>query len=145
MNANHTVAGLFDGALNPDSCIVNISGTGAMIFPSGLQGINTHNSSDSSLGWIILNVPVNGAGAPTLQGNGQVFLNGTNGYTGGTFFGYSGGAYNGVLNFASSNALGTGALTVSNTVQVASPVLFILDLAQPPSRTKLRGLQPMLV
>jgi autotransporter-associated beta strand protein len=115
LNTAHTVAGFFDGSLTPNSCDITIAGTGSMAFPSGLQAANVRNSTDGSLALVRVNVPITGAGAPTLQGNGQVFLNATNTHTGGVYFGYSGGSYSGVLNFANSNCFGTGAIVVSNT------------------------------
>ena len=45
MNANHTVAGIFDGSLTPNPCQVAITGSGIITIPSGLQGFAV--SSDS--------------------------------------------------------------------------------------------------
>ena len=107
---NHTVAGFFNGSLNPNSCIVTLNGAGKFTIPTGLQGFNMANSTDSSTGWLIISNVVAGAGTPTPEGNGQLFFRGTNTYTGGTSLGYSGASWSGILNFNNPYAFGTGAI-----------------------------------
>src|SRR5207245_8286098 len=86
MNDNHTVAGIFDGSLNPKSCKVTISGTGVMTLTNGFDAFNiTTNATDGSLGVVTVNVVMDGPGTLTAEGaGGQIFLNAANTYTGGT-------------------------------------------------------------
>jgi autotransporter-associated beta strand protein len=127
MNANHNVAGIFDGPLNPNSCDVTIAGTGHLVL-SGAQGFNIINASDGSLGIVRINVPivdgnyVSGAttGQIVAQGNGQIFLNAANTYsggnlgigTGGTLLGYASSSWNGVVNFNNNQSFGSGSIAL---------------------------------
>jgi autotransporter-associated beta strand protein len=114
MNANHIVAGFFDGPLTPNSCDVTIAGSGIIQLASGPQGLDPHNSSDGSLGRIRINVPVFGDGVLYPESNGESFLNATNGYTGGTILGYSSNPFNGIVYFNNGSAFGTGPITLWN-------------------------------
>ncbi|PWU16564.1 MAG: hypothetical protein C5B50_13290 [Verrucomicrobia bacterium] len=122
MNANHNIAGVFDGPLNPDSCIVTINGTGQWGLANG-QGFSTANSSDGSIGQVVINVPIVDAsfasattGQIVAESSGQIFLNAANTYSGGSFgigaggtlLGYSGSPWSGIINFNSSQSFGTG-------------------------------------
>ncbi|PWU11447.1 MAG: hypothetical protein C5B50_23310 [Verrucomicrobia bacterium] len=133
MNANHNIAGAFNGALNPDSCIVTVAGTGQWKLANG-QGFDMLNSSDGSLGQIIINVPiVDGSyasattGQLVTEGNGQIYLNGANTYsggnfgigTGGTLLGYSGASWSGIVNFNSNQSFGGGNIVVIRGNQAA--------------------------
>ena len=121
MNTNHSVAGFFIGSLgatHEHSCIVTIDGTGIITLPGSgttLQGFNIANFSDSSVGQLTINNVIAGSAVLTPQGNGQIFLNGANTWTGGTQLGYSGASFNGIVNFNSSASFGTGSITISNT------------------------------
>src|ERR1017187_3720787 len=82
MNANHTVAGIFDGPDTPNSCFVTISsGNGSTItIPSGLQGFYAASSSDGSTAQITVNVAMIGSGGVETEGNDTVQLFGNNSY-----------------------------------------------------------------
>jgi len=136
MNANHNIAGVLDGPLNPNSCEVTINGTGQWVL-SNAQGFNTSPSSDASLGYVTIAVPiVDGSyatglpAAPTGQiiaeGSGQLFLNAANTYSGGTnsggnifpygsggtLLGYYGASWTGIINFNNSQSFGTGSIAL---------------------------------
>lgn len=104
-------AGIFNGALNPGPCTVTISGTGSLSLASGLQGFDTYNSS---IGNTKINVPITGSGIVCPENSGQLFLNATNTYTGGTTLGFSGGSFGGLVNFNNASSFGTGTITISN-------------------------------
>ena len=116
MNGNHTVAGIFDGDLNPDSCIVTIQGSGIMTMLAGnLNGYGVLNSGDHSLANVIINVPIAGAanaGIAAEDPSGAFSLNGANTYIGGTYLGYSGSTFGSILNFNSTASFGTGPLVL---------------------------------
>src|SRR5262249_16464761 len=115
-NANHVVAGFFDGPLAPNSCDVTISGTGIINLAGGPQGLDAHNASDGSKAFIRINVPITGEGQLFPEDNGQSFLNASNSYTGGTTLGYDDAngpnAFSGIVNFNNGNAFGTGTITL---------------------------------
>lgn len=113
MNANHTVGGIFIGSLNPNSCTVTVYGPGIMTL-SGLQGFNIHNASDGSLGILTISNTIAGTGTFDPQNNGQIYLYGSNTWTGGTSLGYSGASWNGTVYFVTTNAFGTGNIETSN-------------------------------
>src|SRR5580700_5198492 len=100
MNSTHTVAGIFNGD-GSTPCNVTISGAGTMTMPaSTLQGFYTASPCSTTI-----NVPIAGSGATFVAENsGQLTLNGTNTYTGGTAIGFSGAAFNGTLSFNNSAA-----------------------------------------
>jgi autotransporter-associated beta strand protein len=123
MNANHTVAGFFSGPLNPNSCIVTINGSGIVTLPTGQDAFNVANSGDSSLGQVIMNNVLTGPGQITAEGNGQIFLNGTNTFTGGITLGYSLTTFSGIINFNNSASFGTGSIIVSNTAALISALV----------------------
>ena len=118
MNANHTVAGIFDGSLTPNPCPVTIAGSGTFILGSGnLNGIDpTADSSDP--GSITFNVVVAGdttAGICAENGSGQVYLNETNTFAGGTYLGYNGSTFlGGVWNFNNNASFGTSPIIILN-------------------------------
>src|SRR5205823_4174125 len=114
MNANHIVAGFFDGPLAPNSCDVTISGSGTIQLASGPQGLDAKNASDGSLAFIRINVPIFGDGVLYPEGNGQSFLNATNGFSGGTILGFSSNPFSGTVNFNNGYAFGTGPITLWN-------------------------------
>ena len=118
MDANHTVGGFFDGALTPNSCEVTIVGTGIMTMqPANLNGFGLLNSTDHSVAALtISNVVAGGATAGVCaEGSSQVYLYGTNIYSGGTFLGYINTSYNGIWNFNNSASFGTGPIYLLNT------------------------------
>ena len=111
MNANHIVAGFFDGALTPNSCDITIQGSGAIQLASGAQALDAHNASDGSIANLRINVAITGDGQLFPEGNGNSFLHGTNSFTGGTTLGYSTVSFNGFVNFNNPFAFGIGPIT----------------------------------
>ncbi|PWU11385.1 MAG: hypothetical protein C5B50_23400 [Verrucomicrobia bacterium] len=122
MNANHTISGVFDGPLAPNSCNVTINGTGQWIL-SGVQGFDTFNNADGSLGLVTIAVPIidgTSTGEVVMEGNGQFYLNAANTYSGNTFdgvtagtqLGYSANPWTGVVNFNSSSSFGSGSIAL---------------------------------
>ncbi len=112
VNANHTVNGIFNSQGTGNSaCMVTITGPGIFNIGTGNQGFST-----SSGGNTILGVTLTNAGILTAEGSGQLWLNASNGYTGGTSLGFSGlTTFTGVLNYNNSNSFGTGTIIMSNT------------------------------
>lgn len=138
MNSDHNIAGAFDGSLTPNSSDVTIQGTGHWKL-SGGQGFNLNNASDGSLANVHIKVPlVDGnyvAGATTGQivaeGNGQLFLDGVNTYSGGNFtigvggtlLGYSATNWNGIINFNNNSSFGSGAIVLMRGISGSSGAL----------------------
>ena len=122
MNANHTVAGIFDGPLTPNPCQVTIAGTGTMILgPANLNAFDL-SSNTSDPGYVTINVPLSGASTAALcmESTGQVYLNGTNTFPGNFQLGYSGALFSGIVNFTNtlgskSASFGTSTIIVTNT------------------------------
>ncbi|HUA64907.1 MAG TPA: LamG-like jellyroll fold domain-containing protein [Alphaproteobacteria bacterium] len=114
MNGNHTVAGIFDGPLNPDACVVTVYGSGIMTIASGLQGFNIYNSSSTDPGTLTISNTIAGTGIFDPQNDGQIYLCGSNTWTGGTSLGYSGASWDGTVYFDTTNAFGTGTIYTSN-------------------------------
>ncbi|EEF62267.1 autotransporter-associated beta strand repeat protein [Pedosphaera parvula Ellin514] len=113
-NANHNIAGFFDGPLTPNPCPVLVTGTGVFTLVAGLDAFDvTSNAGDP--GSVTINNAMTGPGTVTPEGSGQIFLHGTNSYTGGVSFGYAGASFIGILNFSNSVALGTGNIGISNS------------------------------
>src|ERR1035441_2585199 len=116
LSDNHSIAGVFNGDLAPNACNVTINGPGIMIVPGSPQGFAVHNSSDGALAYTTINVVIAGSGAtPTFQGDGQLFFNATNTFSGGTLVGYKNIPFTGTLNFNNTGSFGTGSITLSNT------------------------------
>jgi autotransporter-associated beta strand protein len=112
-NANHNLAGIFNGPLTPDPCLVVVNGTGVFTLVAGLDAFDvTSNAGDP--GSVTVNNLMTGPGILTAEGNGQIFLHGTNTFTGGVALGYGGSAFSGIVNVNNSASLGTGALSISN-------------------------------
>src|SRR6201999_2775496 len=110
MNSNHTVAALYDGSLSPNSCEVTVYGSGVMTLPSGLDVFAIHNASDGSLGVVTISNTIAGPGVLNLTGEGQLYLHGSNTWTGGTSLGNSQRAWEGTLYFDTANAFGLGSI-----------------------------------
>jgi len=121
MNGNHTIAGIFDGTLNPHAAKVTVSGSGILTLASGLDafslGTSGLSSVDNSLGQVNLAVQLTGTGTMVNEGSGgTLILNASNSYNGGTLLGIAGTAFSGTVNFNNSFAFGTGPIVVSNGV-----------------------------
>ena len=117
MNSSHTVAGFFDGALSPKSCDVTITGTGTVNLASGAQGFDSVISSDGSVGYLRLYCNMAGSGQLFPEGNANLYLHGTNTYSGGTELGYydstnGANAFSGTVYFNNGSAFGTGPITL---------------------------------
>ena len=113
MNANHTVAGVFDGPLTPNPCPVTIQGTGTMILPTGLDAFAVSSDSGNP-GSLTINNVLAGPGTLNAQWNGQLYLNAVNTYTGGTQLGYTSNPFYGTISFNNSASFGTGGIIISN-------------------------------
>ncbi len=106
LSTAQSVAGIFNG-LTASIGTVTISGTGSLSVPSGQQGFYT-----TSPGSTIIDVPITGSCQLIPEHTGKLYLNGTNTYTGGTQFGFSGGSFTGTVYVNNSASFGTGALTM---------------------------------
>ena len=124
LNGNHTCAGIFDGALTPKSCDVTVAGTGPLTIdypggtPAHFAAFDIATSSDGSIAYVRMNVPMTGAGILCAEGGsagGGIWLNTNNTYTGGTALGYSGASFFGVIDFNNSASFGTGPILVTNS------------------------------
>ncbi|MGZ4972458.1 MAG: PA14 domain-containing protein, partial [Limisphaerales bacterium] len=115
MNSLHTVAGIFNSGLTGVGvCNVTIAGPGSIFIPG--TSTTAQGFSAATGAFTKINVPMSGASIVTLEGAGQVFLNATNTYTGGTMLGYSTTTpFSGILNYLNGSSFGTGAIIVSNT------------------------------
>jgi autotransporter-associated beta strand protein len=132
MNANHTVAGIFDGPLTPNPCpvtiqgsgVITIGGTGGALF-ANLQGLAI-SSDAGDPGTLVINVPIAGtlagAGGLTLEKAGSVYLNAINTYNSGTCVGFSADAFNGICYFTNASASQPGICTSfgSNTIGISN-------------------------
>ncbi len=112
-NSNHTFAGIFDGPLNPNSCNVTINGNGVLTLAGGPQGFYMVTAVDGSLADITISNVIAGGGQVVPEGYGQLYLNGTNTFAGGTQLGYTGVPFSGILNFNNNSSFGTGTITLS--------------------------------
>jgi autotransporter-associated beta strand protein len=120
MNQNHSVAGMFNGSLNPNSCHVTIQDAGTMNMVAGnLNAISLGTSTDGSTAYIAINVPIAGGTTAGLcaEQNGQVFLNGNNSaFAGGTYLGYNGSSFAvGIWHFNDNAAFGTSPIILLNS------------------------------
>ncbi len=111
MNANHTVAGFFDGPQTPDPCTLTVTGTGTIILP-GAQGFDITTDTGDAGSLTINNVIADGStpGQIVWEGNGSLILNGANTYSGGFSIG-NGTIGIGGVSFGNSAAFGTGTIT----------------------------------
>src|ERR1019366_9338263 len=121
MNANHTVAGFFDGPLSPDSCKVTVQGAGTMTMVAGnLNAMGLATSGDGSVGTITIAVPIAGTTTAGIcaENGGEVFLNGdSTGFAGGTYLGYNLSSFaSGVWHFNDNNASGTSPIILLNAI-----------------------------
>jgi autotransporter-associated beta strand protein len=105
-------AGIFNGSLVPPPCDVTISGSGSLNLNSGAQGFSTFNNA---AGFTRIKIPITGAGQVTPENTGQLFLDATNTYTGGTLLGFSSSSWTGLVNFNNTNSFGPGTITINNT------------------------------
>ncbi|HVM51530.1 MAG TPA: hypothetical protein VMU04_26090, partial [Candidatus Acidoferrum sp.] len=121
MNTNHTVAGMFNGSLAPNSTHVTIQGAGTITWVAGnLNAMSMGTSSDGSTASITINVPMIGgttAGICAEQA-GDFYLNGdSSGFAGGTYLGYNGSAFaSGVWHFNNNLAFGTSPIILLNCI-----------------------------
>ena len=122
MNANHTIAGIFDGPLNPNPCPVTIQGAGTMTLLANYLNAFDVSSDTGNPGTVVVNNVIAGGSGAVLcaEAAGNIYLNGVNTYTGGTQLGYSGMLFDGTLYFNSAASFGTGSITISNTTAGAT-------------------------
>jgi autotransporter-associated beta strand protein len=118
MNANHTVAGIFDGPDNPNPCPVTLSGTGTIVLPSGTQDFWV-SSDTSDPGSLTINNVIAGSGGIQWSADGlgvaTLVLNGANTFSGGFYIDQGGNA-----TFGNNAAFGTGAITWSVAGYISS-------------------------
>jgi autotransporter-associated beta strand protein len=127
MNANHTVAGFFNGPLTPDPCTVTIVGTGIITLPANtFQGCDVTTDGASDPGVLTIAVPIAGTGAfgdgLCAEGSGAVYLNAINTYSDGSYLGYVSGSFTGTWGFTNADttqpgictSFGTGGIYLSN-------------------------------
>jgi autotransporter-associated beta strand protein len=119
MNANHTVAGIFDGSLVSGSAVtVTINGAGTMTM--GANNLNgfalKDDTGDSALAYLYLNVPIAGPATAGVcpEYTGQVYVNAANTYQGGTYLGYNALSWSTIWHFNNNSAFGTGPIVVLN-------------------------------
>src|ERR1043165_7126897 len=130
-NADHTVAGIFNGGTGGATNCANlvINGAGILSF-SGVQGFSTSSGGLTTINNVL-------AGSGTLQngGTGQLFLNGVNTFSGGVNI-----AATGLINFNNPSSFGTGtinwnsggsggALVVEGTSAITIPNNFVVNAA----------------
>ena len=120
MNANHSVAGFFDGPQNPNSCTVTFNGSGIITLTSGAQGFGIIQASDLSAGNLTISNVITGSGQMAMESSGNC--------TRATFSlrckylywrYYNGlrprfGTWTGKVNFGDNNAFGTGTITLQS-------------------------------
>ena len=87
MNSSHTVAGIFNGDIRLP-CTVTVNGAGSMIMPASTQ----QGFYIISPGITTVNVPLFGTNTTLItEETGELILNGTNTYSGGTQLGFTSG------------------------------------------------------
>jgi hypothetical protein len=147
MKNNQTVAGFFDDELDTaaDGITTNVTITGAGILTLGPANLNGFACASGS--YMTFNNVMAGSTTAGLdaQDTGQQFLNGANTYVGGTYLGYSGASWAGILNFNSTSSFGgsniyivnvtaglTGALVAEGTaaITLTNDVIFDTTAAQ---------------
>jgi hypothetical protein len=124
-NANHNIAGIFNGGVGGDSTSSGliINGAGVLSIASGLQGFYTGTGGTTTI-----LAQLSGTGGVETEGSGSLFLYVSNSYSGGTTLDTTAG-----LNFNNNSSFGTGAITwgESGTV-LATPVRGRLALLPSP-------------
>jgi autotransporter-associated beta strand protein len=92
LGANHTVAGFFIGTIVTTApAVTTLNGPGIITMgPANLNGFSLSSTSVLTIDNVIAGIPTAGLCA---EGSGQVYLNGTNTYTGNTYLGYSGASF----------------------------------------------------
>ena len=118
MNGNHTIAGIFDGTLNPHAGKAAISGSGVLTLTNGLDAFSLGTNGlqngvpivDNSVGMVTVGVQMTGLGTMVNEGNGgTLFLTASNSYSGGTILGFSNAPFNGTVTFNSDGIGGPSA------------------------------------
>ena len=117
-NSDHTVAGIFDGVVSGTSAgNVTLNGPGILTISPGQQGFSV-----ASTGVLTIYNSLAGTGQMINENSGQLYLYGTNTYSGGTQFGVSSSAFTGTININNNSAFGTGAITLfSSGCAIAVP------------------------
>ncbi len=107
-NSNHTIAGMFlnNSTTNKGGATVTIGGSGILSLSSGLQGFLVNTSSQT----LLINSVLGGSGGIAPESSGSLKLFGSNTYSGGTTFGFSGSP---LTFFNNNNSFGTGTNTIS--------------------------------
>ncbi len=118
MDANQSVAGIYDGYLRNYSANLTISGLGAINLPIGQCYFGVNNSSGNpGDGTMTINSVISGPGMITMANHGssggQLYLNAANTYFGGTSLGYSLDSWGGTIYFNNKASFGTGGISVN--------------------------------
>lgn len=111
VNSAISIAGIFNGSLNPPGNFVTISGSGSLNLISGADAFCA-GGSDS--GTTTVAVPLTGPGEVAMEGSAQTYFNASNSYSGGTSLGFTGvTAFTSILNFNNGAAFGTGPIIMN--------------------------------
>jgi len=114
MNSTHTVAGFFDGPLNPDPCTVTVNGSGTIVLPASTQQGFEITSDSGDPGSLTIAVPIIGSAQVVPEGSGSLYLNAANTYSGGTQLGFPPStAFTGSIYFNNNSSFGTGTISMS--------------------------------
>jgi autotransporter-associated beta strand protein len=106
LNTTQNVAGIFNG-LTTSIGTVTINGSGAINIVPGQQGFYT-----ASPGSTIINVPIGGTGQMIVEQNGQLYLDASNTFSGGTQLGIASTSFAGTVFINNNASFGTGRITM---------------------------------
>ncbi len=108
-----TIAGIFNGNLNPGPCNLTITG-GGLILATGTDAFSMYNNTT------VINTPISGTTGGILnpQGSGNVSLFANNTYSGGTLLSSPTLVY-----FNNNNSFGTGPITITRGSGLFAAVL----------------------
>ncbi len=109
-NADHSIAGIFNGGVGGDSTSSGliINGGGILNIASGLQGFYVNTGGSTTI-----LAQLSGTGEVENEGSGSLYFYASNTYSGGTLLGTSAG-----LNFNNNSAFGTGPINWSASPSV---------------------------
>ncbi|MGH7941018.1 MAG: autotransporter-associated beta strand repeat-containing protein [Limisphaerales bacterium] len=113
VNSAISIAGIFNGSLNPPGFFVTLSGSGSLNLVAGADAFDT---SGSDGGTTTVAVPLTGPGQAVFEGGGNTYFNAPNTFSGGTALGYVGlPSFVGTLFFNNGSAFGTGPITMTTS------------------------------
>jgi hypothetical protein len=109
---NEQITGIF--ASTAQTLAINPIGSGGLEVVSGTDGFLGSSSAN-----VTITAPIKGAGQINPSNGGNLFLNASNSYTGGTLFNSS----STLVHFNNGNAFGTGAITITEASGSVAPLL----------------------